>query len=149
MFWILLFSFLVLMLFLIIAVLVYKQQTSDHKKVPTRGLPTATIGPSGEIAINPTQREFKLVGIVTENNDCDVTSEIHETLPMKLLFGPRDASTRDAPRVKWNTLTPMSVHRGCLPTDTIQSPFIVECDNFELGTQLIDDFYAKMKVTEK
>ena len=155
MLWTIVFGFLILVLFIIISLLIYnsytdeKSATADAKDEEgdetmyiqaeihqQAGSPPSTVRSASTvpslIAINPTQKEFAYVGIVTREATFEYKEEIHTTLPMKVLYAGGDKDIM------------MDAHVGCKDeSKDITSPFIVECDDFEQGVKLVQEFYKK------
>jgi hypothetical protein len=88
------------------------------------------------LLVNPTEYSLCHTGEVTNKSTFELTKN-HKTLPMKLLFGDTDINDN----VLWSKMHPLVPHRGCEPNDILNSPFITDCEDKELGYSLIQKYY--------
>lgn len=86
------------------------------------------------LEINPISKSECYIGIVTEKSSVEHS---FDNIYMSLLFGPKS----DHEVHIWNGVHKLEPHKGCQLADTVNSPFIVDCDNIKLGNQLILKYY--------
>jgi hypothetical protein len=91
------------------------------------------------LSINPTEDSDCYVGVVTNDNDIKLNQSEYNSYPMKLYFGDQNDNEG-----MWNEIEPLLPHDGCSEDDVIQSPFIVNCADDELGEKLINKFYSDL-----
>lgn len=121
----------------------FLQTLSDKKETENEDTKTKEANETKDqvcLLVNPKQVSGCYIGAITKESKLDsaLHNDKYNTLPMRLLFG---SSTADEKYV-WNQIHPMTVHDGC-DVESIDTPFIVNCDDIEKGHRLIKEFYNR------